>query len=119
MCWNCKRVEEVLPLSDELGRSVCASCTAAPAALPPELLGLAYLQATIPYRPGDRVHATTGGEVYDGVGTVLEVSEELRHGGSPVYPSFLVRIDEPANPDAPETGWYTEPCLRPAKPTRV
>lgn len=112
LCWNCKKPSEPAVV-DELARALCADCCRGPA-IPPELFGLAYLRATIPYKHGDRVHATTAGEVYDGVGTVVEVSEELRHGGSPVYPSFLVRIEEPANEDAPAEGWYTEPCLRPA-----
>lgn len=114
LCWNCKADGDPAVV-DEIGRCLCADCCRGPL-IPPELLGLAYLQATMPYKQGDRVHASTAGEVYDGVGTVREVSTELRHGGSPVYPSFLVEIDEPANPDAPDKGWYTEPCLRRADP---
>jgi hypothetical protein len=113
LCWSCKAVAAAA-LVDDLGRALCAACCTGPA-VSPEALGLAYLQATIPYKRGDRVRATTGGSMYDGVGTVVDVSEELRHGGSPVYPSFLVRIDEPGNPDAPAEGWYTEPCLEPAE----
>lgn len=110
LCWNCKLPAEPPLLVDDLARVICANCQHSD--YHPELVGLAYLQATVPYKPGDRVHASTAGEVYDGVGTVLRVSTLLEHGGSPVYPSFLVEIDEPANPDAPKFGYYTEPCLR-------
>lgn len=113
LCWNCKLPAEPPLLVDDLARVLCANCQHSD--YHPELLGLAYLQATIPYKAGDRVHASTAGEVYDGIGTVREVSTELRHGGSPVHPSFLVEIDDPANPDAPDKGWYTEPCLRRAE----
>ena len=71
-----------------------------------------YLLATVPYQEGDRVECRTAGVIFDGIGTVQDVSFEVeRGGGTPIFPAFLVKIDEPANDDSPEEGWYTEVCL--------
>lgn len=88
-------------------------CVACAATLPPtaEQWMLAYLMLTIPFEVGDRVEARTAGELFDGVGTVTEVSMSLEHGGTPVYPTFRVVIDSPAYDQAPAEQFYTEMCL--------
>ena len=64
------------------------------------------------YHPGDIVEARTAALIYDGIGMVEEMSMELKNGGTPVYPSFRVRITEKAHDEAPDEAWYTEVCLR-------
>jgi hypothetical protein len=50
--------------------------------------------------------------LFDGVGVVDEISTDLAHFGTPVFPSFHVLIDQPAYPEAPASLWYTEVCLK-------
>jgi hypothetical protein len=75
------------------------------------MLGLQYLMTTVPFKEGDRVQCRTGGVIFDGVGTVQEVSFDLEHGGTLIFPMFRVSIDEPADELSPAEGWYSEICL--------
>jgi hypothetical protein len=110
VCRGCKQLAEIVH-TDELGLEYCASC-AADLPKPPEIAGLEFLLATIPYVKGDRVECRTAGVMYDGIGTVQEISFEIeRGGGTLVHPAFLVAIDEPANENSPAEAYYTEACL--------
>lgn len=111
LCWNCKNYREVAYTEHETLRSFCKPCALA---LPPssEELALLFLEATTPFRVGDKVEARTAGEIFDGVGEVLEISTDLKHGGTKVYPSFLVRLDIRAHEMAPDQAYYTEICLK-------
>lgn len=93
--------------TDSVGRSYCGECLAE-ADEPTIHPGLAYLDATIPFQVGDRVECRTAGVLYDGVGTVDQVSTELENYGTPVYPSFHVVIEDKAYPEAPDELWYLE-----------
>lgn len=113
LCYGCKQLRDIAYV-DPTDRGYCAEC------IPSLNLGsvvraMQFLSLTIPYKVGDRVRAHTAGEIYDGVGTVAEISFDLKHGGTPVYPMFRVVIDEPADEHAPDQGWYTETCLAAAE----
>lgn len=70
-------------------------------------VNLQYLSDLIPYREGERVQCWTMGEFYDGVGVITEVSTELRNGGTPIHPAYLVKLD-----DQEEPLWYTAVCFK-------
>lgn len=109
-CWGCKARREITYTEQETGRDFCHDCMMA---LPPsnDELRMIFLMMTIPFKVGDRVEARTGATLFDGVGVVSEVSTSLEHGGTVVYPTFLVEIDDKAYPEAPDNCWYTEVCL--------
>lgn len=65
-----------------------------------------YLNDILPYEVGEHVYCWTVGKIYDGEGEVIKVSEDLRDGGTPVHPAYLVRLK-----DGQEL-WYTSICLR-------
>lgn len=111
ICWNCKLYVEIAYHEAETLRAFCKQCALQ---LPPtsEELALLFLEATCPFRVGDRVEARTAGEVFDGIGEVTEVSTELRHGGTRVYPAFHVKLETKEHDRAPEEAWYTEICLK-------
>lgn len=110
VCRGCKKLKELV-YTDDFGLRYCAEC-AELKPKKPETLGLEFLLATIPFGRGDRVECRTGAVTYDGVGTVQEVSFNIEHGGTLVFPAFRVEIDEPANEHSPDEGWYTETCLK-------
>lgn len=95
---------------DDLDRAWCASCANEMPTTPIQMLE--YLMHTIPFEVGDRVECRTGGVLYDGVGVIQEMSIEPRNFGTPVHPSFRVRIEDKAYPDAPDECWYMEPQLQ-------
>jgi len=109
LCYGCYELREIA-YADACDRGYCSECVIA---LPIGTMmhAMGFLSLTIPFKIGDRVEARTAGEIYDGVGTVTEVKFDLEHGGTPVHPMFKVVIDEPADEDAPEYGYYTERCL--------
>lgn len=116
LCWGCKSYQEIVYVQGGTEHPFCAECALAQ---PPtgDELALILLTApwspySAPFRPGDRVEARTAGEIFDGVGEVAEVSMSLEHGGTPVYPTFLVKISDKAHDQAPDEAWYTEVCLR-------
>jgi len=106
VCWGCKRLAEIVH-TDHLGFDYCADC----APVPREVGAIQFLLATPPFEKGDRVECRTGAEIYEGIGTVEDMSFDFEHGGSIVYPAFLVKIDEPANEYSPAEGWWNEVCL--------
>lgn len=113
LCESCKKLKPVA-WTDEFDRDYCEECyqlfSAAQAA---NLFWMySYLMATIPFKVGDRVEARTAGVLYDGIGTIDEVSFDPAKYGTPVYPSFHVVIAEKAYPTAPDALYYTETCLK-------
>ena len=100
-----------MAFTDGVGRNYCALCLNEAIALAgPNIMD--YLMATIPFEVGDRVEARTAGALFDGVGVIDEVSFNPAKFGTPVHPSFHVRIEDKAYPEAPDELWYTEPCLK-------
>lgn len=91
---------------------VCDDCASlnAQTPSPPVTLG-SFLAVSTPFVVGDRVECRTGAVWRDGIGTIDEVDYTFHHGGTPVYPTFHVVIDEPVNEDSPQEAWYTEVCL--------
>jgi len=110
LCFGCKDLRDIIYV-DSVERGYCATCVQS-LPIATAVWAMQFLSATIPFKAGDRVQAYTAGEIYDGVGTVQDVSFDLKHGGTPVIPMFRVVIDEPADENAPEQGWYPERCLR-------
>lgn len=110
VCHGCKQLAELV-YTDELDRQYCATCTGG-LSITSEELGLQYLLASVPYKEGDRVQCRTAGKIYDGIGTVQKVSFDVEDGGgTPIFPAFLVKIDEPADENSPTEGYYHEICL--------
>lgn len=111
LCASCKQMREPAATFDDL--DYCEECLASnPQSPQPELLGLAYLLATIPFDVGDKVECRTAGELYDGIGTVKEIDIDFKMGGTPVYPAFRVDLEEKSQESLPDTLWYTEMCLK-------
>jgi hypothetical protein len=109
-CFVCKTIAKIV-YTDESDRDYCVKC-AADLPVPSEVYGLIYLSETVPFKVGDKVECRTAGELYDGVGKVVEVSTSSVNGGSLVYPAFKVALEEKAENFLPDDLWYTEICLR-------
>jgi hypothetical protein len=110
LCASCKQMREPAATSDDL--DYCEECLATNPQEPrPELVGLAYLLATIPFDVGDKVECRTAGTLYDGVGTVKEIDIDFKMGGTPVFPAFRVELEEKSESSIPDELWYTEMCL--------
>ena len=117
LCHGCKRFAEVAWTEGGTGRPFCRGCVDS---MPPTrdqldalLLLAPWSPIGPPFRPGDVVECRTGAILFDGVGTVREMSTSLEHGATPIYPTFRVALTEKAYDDAPDEAWYTEVCLRP------
>lgn len=115
LCYGCKRFVEIAWTESGTDRPFCGACVDA---MPPTIDQVNMILLLAPWSPigprfkaGDRVEARTGAMVFDGVGTVEEMSISLEHGGTPIYPTFRVTITQKAYPEAPNEGWYTEVCL--------
>jgi hypothetical protein len=115
LCYGCKRFVEIAWTEGGTERPYCRACTDA---IPPtqDQLNMLLLLAPWspigpPFVPGDVVEARTGAILFDGVGTVREMSTSLKNGATPIYPTFLVTITEKAHEGAPDEAWYTEVCL--------
>lgn len=108
LCQICKELKEIA-YTDSAGMQYCDQCSIGPTSSVARAMD--FLNATIPYRVGDKVRASTGGQIFDGIGYIDDISFELKNGGSPVYPAFHVVLDEKAYPEAPDECFYTEPCL--------
>lgn len=113
MCYLCKSLKETVH-TDSNDLHYCQECMGS-FPTPSVVRAMNFLMLTIPYAAGDRVECRTGGEIFDGIGTVDGVSFDLKDGGTPVYPAFHVVLDEKAYPDAPDECWYTEVCLKPVE----
>ncbi|QZE10428.1 hypothetical protein SEA_SCOOBYDOOBYDOO_82 [Mycobacterium phage ScoobyDoobyDoo] len=111
LCSTCRAIKEIAYTEPETNRTFCRECALQ---LPPttEELALLFIQLTCPFKVGDRVEARTAGTVFDGVGTVDQVSTQIINGGTPVYPSFHVVLETKEHDQAPDDAWYTEICLR-------
>ncbi len=109
LCFICKGLKEIVH-TDDLDQSYCAECVAT-VPIPPEVLGQLYLDVTVPFREGDRVRCTFPPDIYEGIGVIDKVHFDLEHGGTPVYPTFAVTMEEKANPEVPDQSLYTESCL--------
>ncbi len=109
LCESCRELKAVA-YTDPLGREYCKTCLLDLDPGPNRMLE--YLLGTIPFKVGDRVECRTAGVLYDGIGTIDEVSTELKNFGTPVYPSFHVVIDQKAYPEAPDAVWYMETQLK-------
>jgi hypothetical protein len=92
---------------------VCEECSSFNIQAPhyPVTIG-SFLVDSIPFHVGERVECRTGAVWRDGVGVIDEIDYAFKHGGTPVYPTFHVVIDEPVNEDSPSEAWYTEVCLQ-------
>jgi hypothetical protein len=124
ICWECRAPKEIV-YTDEVGRGYCAECSGEDH----RWEALQFLLATIPYQVGDRVECRTAvgfeldytgrevptAAVYDGIGHIVEVSFNPEVGATLVVPMFRVQLDDKAYPEAPDFGWYSEPCLTPVK----
>lgn len=66
-----------------------------------------YTSHLLGYDVGDRVDCWTAARWYDGQGRVTQVSTDLKDGGTPDHPAYLVKMD-----DHDEPLWYTGICLR-------
>ncbi len=110
VCFSCKASPEIV-YTDSEGLGYCAKCVADTPA-PSEARALAFLMLTVPYRVGDEVKCYLGGQLYEGTGHVEDISFDLQDGGTPIYPAFKVVLDEKSYENAPDVGFYTEPCLR-------
>ena len=110
LCESCRELKPVA-YTDPLGRGYCPQCFVT---LPvPAVTRMVFeLMASIPFKIGDRVECRTAGVLFDGVGTVREISIDPERYGTVVHPSFRVEIDEPAYKGAPESCWYMERQLR-------
>ena len=114
LCYGCKAFVDIAYWEQDTNRAFCQKCALE---LPPtsEELALLFIALTTPFKVGDRVEARTAGEIFDGVGTVTDMFTDLEHGGTLVYPTWRVVIDEPAYEGAPEEALYTEICLKKVK----
>lgn len=117
LCFGCRSFTEIVYNEEGTDRPFCQECALA---LPPtsEELAILFLSVTSPFHVGDKVVArqaiTTDEFRTEGVGTIDEVDTGFRMGGTPVFPTWHVKIEEPAYDGAPEDGWYTEVCLQKA-----
>lgn len=115
-CQSCKERALIVAV-DTVGRDVCTNC--APSSEAFYEAGLAYLRETIPFQIGDRVECRTAGVLFDGTGYIDAISNDLEYGGTPVYPSFHVVIENRAYDEAPEDAWYCESQLTHAEKQEV
>lgn len=111
LCYICRLVRPIVHRDEDTGLGCCEDCIPLARLQVQDLLDLAFLSETIPFLPGDRVECRTAGIWLDGRGSVTAIDQQLEHGGTPVYPTFHVVIDEPVNDNSPTEAWYTEVCL--------
>ena len=92
-------------IDDVTGRGFCSKC-ASQEITSSANVHLQYTSQLLGYEVGERVDCWTAARWYDGSGTVIEVSTDLKDGGTPKHPAYLVRLD-----DGQEL-LYTGVCLR-------
>lgn len=107
VCFSCHDLVEEIAYVDPIDRGYCLPC-AIQLPIGSVARAMQFLSLTIPFKVGDVVEARTAGEIYDGIGTVTAVHFDLEHGGTPIRPSFEVRIDKKAYPDCPDHICYME-----------
>lgn len=108
LCWNGDRRFGVYQ-DTVTERSYCTVCAADPIRSSINV-NSQFLSDLVPYSVGERVECWTVGTQYDGCGIVLEMSTELRHGGTEQYPAYLVQLERTG-----EALWYTPICLKRTK----
>lgn len=101
----CPKGSPVRFVDDVTGRGFCAKC-ASQEVTSSANVHLQYTSLLLGYIEGERVDCWTAGRWYDGSGTVIKVSTDLRDGGTPDHPAYLVKLDDD------EELWYTGVCLR-------
>jgi hypothetical protein len=115
LCCGCKNFREVAYTHPITEQQFCESCERMqPLTVEDWTMFLLTSPQSVlgpQFHPGDVVEARTAAVIYDGVGTIAEMSMNLRHGGTPIYPTFRVVLDEKAHDQAPDEAWYTEVCL--------
>ena len=117
LCYGCKTFQEVAYIQPETGLEFCRTCRwDQPLTLDDLALYLLTTPGSTigpPFSVGDVVEARIAGVVYDGIGTIAEMSMTIeRGGGTPVYPTFRVVFTEKADThDVPDEAWYPENCL--------
>jgi hypothetical protein len=108
LCMGCKELREIAYV--EFGRGYCSECVVSTSVgMGMMIHAMGFESLEIPFKVGDRVAARTAGELYDGTGTVTDISFDLEN--TPAYPMFCVVIEEKADDLAPESAWYSERCL--------
>jgi hypothetical protein len=121
LCYGCKTFKEVAYIQPGTDHGFCVSCRWDQ---PITLEDVALFLLTTPGSPigppfavGDVVEARVAGILYDGIGTIAEMSMTLERGaGTPVYPTFRVVFTEKADThDVPDECFYPENCLTPVK----
>lgn len=111
VCESCVELKPVA-LIDHVGRNYCADCVKLAEETVRESPVLQFMLTTVPFRVGDRVECRTAEVLYDGIGTIDEVSMSVEKFGTPFHPSFHVVIEEKAYPEAPDDVWYMERQLK-------
>jgi hypothetical protein len=107
-CYLCKAFKEIVYV-DELDQSYCMDCFVT-TPIPGDVWGRIFLLMTVPFQVGDKVKCSLY-DRYEGIGHVDAVHFDLKHGGTPVYPTFHVVMDEKAFDEVPDDSLYTEVCL--------
>ena len=117
LCYGCKTVQEVAYIQPVTDLEFCDRCRwQQPLTVDDLAMFLLTTPGSVigpPFRVGDVVEARVAGILYDGIGTVAEMSMTLERGaGTPVYPTFRVVFTEKADThDVPDEAWYPENCL--------
>lgn len=111
LCASCKGVKDNTIQDRDTGHHYCTDC-ARSYPVPSHVLGMLFLLNTIPFRVGDVVECRTAGVLFDGIGVVESISMDPKDYGSPIYPSFQVRLTDKRLEDVPDVVNYTEVCLR-------
>ena len=86
-------------------KGFCATC-ASNEFISSQHVYLQFLKDIIPFEVGNRVECRTVGVIYDGTGKVIEVSTELKDGGTEYAPAYRVQLDK-----GDQKLWYTGKCL--------
>lgn len=67
---------------------------------------LTLMDDLLPLGVGCHVECRAAGVTHEGSGIIVEVSEDLKDGGTPVHPAYLVNMD-----GTTDLQWYTSVCL--------
>jgi hypothetical protein len=119
LCYGCKLPRETVYTHPDTYQVFCAGCARG---MPLNANEWALLLLTQPgspvgppFAPGDVVECRRAATHYEGIGTVQEMSMDLGHGGTPLYPMFRVVITEKADEGVPDEAWYAEVSLTKVK----
>ena len=101
----CPAGDPVRFVDDVTERGFCLKCSSQEVTSSANV-HLQYLSHLLGYTIGERVNCWTAARWYDGPGTVIRISVDLKDGGTPDHPAYLVRLD------SEQELWYTGVCLR-------